>query len=183
MNTSGRHAHSADAPVRECRAPQDVFPDLLPDRHPFPTVRLHIPAIRVTARVAPVGLDRRKRIVPPASASLVGWWRGGVRPGRAGPAVLVGHLDTAEGPAVFAGLSELRRGNTVTVARSGGRDVTFRVRAVREYPQDDFPDAKVYGPADHVQLRLITCAGSFDQQSGHYRNNTVVFAEREKDRQ
>lgn len=145
-------------------------------------VRLRIPALRVAARVLPVGLDRHKRIVPPGSARLVGWWKGGAQPGKTGPTVLVGHLDTVAGPAVFAGLGELRRGDAVTVERSGGRDVTFQVRAVRQYPQNDFPDAKVYGPTANAQLRLITCAGSFDRRAGHYRNNMVVFAEQERTR-
>ncbi len=35
---------------------------------------------------------------------------------------------------------------------------------------------QVYGNTHRAELRLITCGGSFDQKSGHYVDNVVVFA-------
>jgi hypothetical protein len=34
----------------------------------------------------------------------------------------------------------------------------------------------VYGLSDEVVLRLVTCGGTFDRSSGHYRDNVIVFA-------
>jgi hypothetical protein len=34
----------------------------------------------------------------------------------------------------------------------------------------------VYGDIDHAGLRLITCGGAFDDATGHYLDNIVVFA-------
>jgi hypothetical protein len=34
----------------------------------------------------------------------------------------------------------------------------------------------VYGDLDHAGLRLITCGGTFDRSTGHYRSNVVVYA-------
>jgi hypothetical protein len=48
--------------------------------------------------------------------------------------VIVGHVDSRDGPAVFFRLGE-------------------------------------------PVLRLITCGGSFDRSTGHYRDNIIVFAE------
>jgi hypothetical protein len=34
----------------------------------------------------------------------------------------------------------------------------------------------VYGPTTTPELRLITCGGPFDDATGHYLDNVVVFA-------
>ncbi|MEV4061502.1 class F sortase [Nonomuraea dietziae] len=34
----------------------------------------------------------------------------------------------------------------------------------------------MYGPTDRPELRLITCAGTFDQKRRSYRDNLVIFA-------
>jgi len=35
----------------------------------------------------------------------------------------------------------------------------------------------VYLPVLRPQLRLVTCGGSFDSSTGHYRDNVVVSAD------
>jgi hypothetical protein len=35
----------------------------------------------------------------------------------------------------------------------------------------------VYGRTAGATLRLITCSGTFDRSSGHYLDNTVVYAD------
>ena len=81
----------------------------------------------------------------------------------------------ASGPAVFARLGELRRGDRIEVWRAGRR-VSFRVTGTLRTRKDAFPTATVYGPTPGPELRLITCGGDFDRRSGHYRDNVVVFA-------
>ncbi|MEA2460873.1 MAG: hypothetical protein QOH90_1050, partial [Actinomycetota bacterium] len=34
----------------------------------------------------------------------------------------------------------------------------------------------VYGDIAHAGLRLLTCGGDFDDTTGHYLDNVVVFA-------
>ncbi|MEU4699461.1 class F sortase [Nonomuraea dietziae] len=34
----------------------------------------------------------------------------------------------------------------------------------------------MYGPTGRPELRLITCAGTFDQKRRSYRDNLVIFA-------
>ena len=65
-----------------------------------------------------------------------------------------------------------------TVSWKRGASVFFRVYAVREYAKAEFPTALVYGPTRSPELRLVTCGGSFDSQTGHYLDNVVVFARR-----
>jgi hypothetical protein len=47
---------------------------------------------------------------------------------------------------------------------------------VHTYLKTRFPTSAVYGPVPNSQLRLITCGGTFDQATGHYLSNVIVFA-------
>jgi sortase (surface protein transpeptidase) len=141
-------------------------------------VRIAIPAIGVSAPVVPLGLDRTGALEVPRDFAETGWWTGGARPGERGPAVVVGHVDSSSGPAVFFRLGDLRRGDAITVERVDGSRVRFRVKRSGRYPKARFPTAQVYGPTRAAALRLITCSGTFDRATGHYLDNTVVDAGR-----
>lgn len=141
-------------------------------------VRIAIPAIGVSAPVIPLGLDRAGALEVPQDFSKTGWWTGGGRPGERGPAVIAGHVDSHTGPAVFFRLGDLRRGDAITVERADGSHVRFRVARSEHYSKERFPTAKVYGPTGTPALRLITCSGTFDSATGHYLDNTVVYAGR-----
>ncbi len=143
-----------------------------------PPARLVIPAIGVSSPLERLGLQPDGRLAPPVDPDRPGWWSGGPRPGRPGAAVIAGHVDSRTGPAVFARLGELRRGDRILVADREGRRSAFRVRSSRRFAKDDFPTQRVYTATTDPVLRLITCAGSFDRASGHYESNLVVFASR-----
>jgi len=72
---------------------------------------------------------------PPVDFVKVGYYREGPMPGDPGPAVLAGHVDDTSGPRVFFRLRELRAGDPVVITRSNGKDVTFQVNAVEQYPK------------------------------------------------
>jgi len=42
--------------------------------------------------------------------------------------------------------------------------------------KNKFPTAEVYGPVPGPVLRLITCGGTIDPATGHYRDNVIVYA-------
>jgi sortase (surface protein transpeptidase) len=114
--------------------------------------------------------------VPPARPSnLAGWYEAGTTPGERGTSIVAGHVDNAEGPAVFYRLGALRRGATIEVDRRDGSVAVFTVDAVEAYDARDFPDEKVYGAARRPELRVITCGGGYSRATG-YRGNVVVFA-------
>ncbi|MFF8383513.1 class F sortase [Streptomyces kanasensis] len=144
---------------------------------PAAPVRVRIPRMRVDAPVMGLGLTRDGSLdVPPAGdRNLAGWYRDGTRPGARGTAIMAGHVDNAEGPAVFYALGALRKGDRVEVARADGRTAVFTVDAVEVYDNDAFPDDKVYGPSDRAELRLITCGGGFSPKTG-YQGNVVAYA-------
>ncbi|MEO5628108.1 MAG: class F sortase [Candidatus Saccharimonadales bacterium] len=138
--------------------------------------QLEIPIIGVSALVEIVNSTSNGSIQVPSNASVVGQYRAAPTPGEVGPAVIVGHVDSLTGPAVFWRLRELAPGQIITVKRVDGRTVSFKVDKVQNYSQADFPANEVYGNIDYPGLRLITCGGSFNLLTRHYSQNTVVFA-------
>ncbi|WP_413644510.1 class F sortase [Micromonospora sp. RTP1Z1] len=141
-------------------------------------VRITIPRIGVDAEIVPVDTDSDGALeVPPLDRpEVAGWYRRGATPGEAGNAVLVGHVDSQTGPAVFFDLGRLRPGDTVQVTRADGRVATFTVDGVGAYPKERFPTKRVYGGDAVARLRLITCGGRFNPRTGNYPDNIVVFA-------
>jgi len=140
--------------------------------------RIRIPAVGVSARVIGLGLDPDGALEVPSRWGDVGWYVRSPRPGESGPAVLAGHVDSTSGPAVFYRLGALRRGATIQITGKDGTAVRFRVLRVERWPKTHFPTHRVYAPTRRPTLRLITCGGGFDRNTGHYVDNTIVFAVR-----
>jgi sortase (surface protein transpeptidase) len=143
-------------------------------------VQLDIPRIGVRSPLLSLGLNRDGTVeVPPLDAAApAGWYRYLASPGEPGPAVILGHVDTYRGPAIFYRLGELQADDSVAVVRADGLTVSFRVSSVREYPKAAFPSEAVYGPARDPVVRLVTCGGPFDLVSRSYRDVVVVEARR-----
>lgn len=140
--------------------------------------RVMIPRIGVNAPLVVLGVDGGGRLaVPPLDhADAAGWYGEGPTPGEPGSAVIVGHLDTRTGPAVFARLGELRSGDSVGVARGDGTVAVFAVERLEQAPKNRFPADRVYGSTGGRRLRLVTCGGVFDQARHSYADNVIVHA-------
>ncbi|MFF7469961.1 class F sortase [Streptomyces sp. NPDC008092] len=144
---------------------------------PSPPTRIRIPAIHVNAPLMGLALTASGSLdVPPAGQkNLAGWYEAGTTPGETGTAIVAGHVDNTEGPAVFYDLGALRRGTAIEVDRQDRSVAVFSVDAVEVYQARDFPDEKVYGAAKRPELRVITCGGGYSRTTG-YQGNVVVFA-------
>jgi sortase (surface protein transpeptidase) len=160
-------------------APVPTLP-AAPAMMPSSPTRVIIPKIGVNAPVTSVGLDKDGAIqVPPVNKhNLIGWYRHGPTPGEAGPAVMLGHKDTTNRSAVFSRLHELRNGDTIEVARMDGTVAIFTVGGVEQAGKTTFPTNRVYGSSNGAvpELRLITCAGTYNRNIGHYTDNIIVYA-------
>jgi sortase (surface protein transpeptidase) len=139
-------------------------------------VRLRIPTIGVDAKVDPLGLARDQSIQEPSGPNVAGWWEHGPRPGQVGPAVILGHVDSKSGPAVFYDLRKLGPGDEILVDREDGTTARFVVTAKGKYRKAAFPSELVHYPTLKPELRLVTCERPFDWVTGNYRDNLVVFA-------
>ena len=145
-------------------------------------VSIAIPAIGVHSPLLHTGLNRDGTIaVPPLNDPPVtneaAWYKNSPEPGQPGAAIIVGHVDSAsDGPSVFFRLGALDPGDEVDITLADHRIAVFKVTGVRTYRKGRFPAATVYGPTGYPALRLITCGGSFDPQTGSYLSNVVAFA-------
>jgi sortase (surface protein transpeptidase) len=136
---------------------------------------LSIPRIGVKAAIVGVGRKANVAMQTPGPGQ-VGWYRNGPWPGDPGPAVLVGHVDTRTGPDVFYRLRDLRPGDEILVGRADGTTARFLVGRLERHPKTALPTSRIWTKANRPLLRLITCAGSWDHATGHYRDNLILYA-------
>ncbi len=141
-------------------------------------VSLRIPALGISAPFEePLGLQDNQEIEVPEAYDTVGYYQYGPTPGELGPAVVLGHVDSVDGPAVFYSLGQLQTGDEILIERADGSTAVFAVTHLERHPQAGFPTELVYGNIDHAGLRLITCSGNFDDGAQRYSHNLIVFAE------
>jgi sortase (surface protein transpeptidase) len=139
-------------------------------------VRIDIPRIGVSSSLLRLGRAADGTVEVPEPYGVAGWYEPGTRPGDPGSAVILGHVDSDRGPAVFFRLRELRRGDEVRVERADGSTVRFVVERTEQFPKERFPTDDVYYPTLKPELRLVTCGGQFDYNTEHYKSNIIVFA-------
>lgn len=145
-------------------------------RVPARPVAISIPAIDVTSTLVRLGLNGDGTVEVPADPGLAGWYRLGTRPGALGSAVILGHVDSLHGPAVFYRLRTLSPGDLVDVRIADGTSERFRVKSVRVYANENFPAQRVYAAKGGRTLNLVTCGGEYDAARGGYQANLVVHA-------
>lgn len=155
-------------------APQSPPSPSMPRSDPL---RIRISKIDLDTSIIPVGLDASGAIAMPDAFDITGWYTGGPTPGQIGPAVIVGHVDSIHGIAIFWRLRELVPGDIVSVDRQDGTTANFKVIDIKQFPQDAFPTSEVYGNINYAGLRLITCGGVFNTATHHYSHNTVVYGQ------
>ena len=170
------HASVAPSPTRT--QPIELAPDEPPSPSiPGPTLRperVRVPEIGVDAELRRLRLTDDGQIGVPSNPDEVGWYRSG------GPVVLIGHVDSKTGPAIFFRLRQLSRGSRIDLEMQGGTSKSFEVEEVIETNKSLFPTDRVYrndaGIGADAGLRLVTCGGTFDRKTRHYTSNVIVFA-------
>lgn len=169
------------------RAPAAVVPgaftpvtnggQAVPIAEHIPPVEVAIPVIGVRSSLVGLRLANDGTLQVPTDYAQAGWYSDGPAPADVGqPAVIVGHVDSTAGPAVFYRLRELKNGDPILVRRADGTSVRFVVYRSAQYPKSNFPAQQIYGSQPDAELRLITCTGDFDRATGHYLGNYVVYA-------
>jgi hypothetical protein len=181
-----QHQHSLAGPVKERPAvkasePLRTVPYGKTAAVPFVAARslpteIQIPAIGLSVSLSTLGLNPDGTVQVPTDVQQPGWYRLGPSPGQIGSAVILGHVDSYKGPAVFFKLRDLVPGDLINVNLADGSMAQFKVTAVSMYPKSNFPDQAVYGSHGFSGLQLVTCAGVFDTKTGHYLSNIVVYS-------
>ncbi|KYH45653.1 class F sortase [Branchiibius sp. NY16-3462-2] len=141
-------------------------------------VSVSIPAIDVQLPLIELGLQSDGTLAVPSGAQVGkgAWFTGSPTPGAPGPAVVEAHVTTTTGRGPFFRLASLTAGDRASVRLADGSSVLFTVYRVARYPKNAFPTGDVYGNTTGPELRLITCGGQFDRSTGHFDDNTVVYA-------
>lgn len=171
--TGGAHAgHGAQAP--QGSAYETPKGPLLQRSRP---TKVSLPGLGVSAPIIDLSLRSDRRMEVPDNGTDAGWFTSSPTPGELGPAVIAAHVTHRSKPAVFFELGSMRKGDRIQVARADGTTATFAVTEVAQYPKSDFPGEKVYGSVDHAALRLITCGGVLNGETGSHVDNVVVYAD------
>ncbi|WP_100351215.1 class F sortase [Luteimicrobium subarcticum] len=125
----------------------------------------------------PAGVAADGTLQIPASGQVAGWYRYGPAPAsRAGSAVLASHVDTLQGIGQFARLQDVRRGARVDVRDASGATAHYAVRSVLLVAKSRLPLDQIFDETGPRRLVLMTCGGTWDASTGHYRDNVVLVA-------
>ncbi|MGW5671766.1 class F sortase, partial [Micromonospora sp. NPDC003776] len=165
--------------------PDQLFAGLRTPPKKFPVLAASAPTdisigkLGLRAPVHRVGLASDGTIAVPelARAGEAGWYDRGPTPGQYGPAVIVGHVDTTTGPAVFHDLRKLDDGDRVEITREDHSVAIFEVTSVQRYGKEKLPVDEIFGDFSRPNLRLITCGGRWVGGETGYADNLVVYAQ------
>jgi len=138
-------------------------------------VALRIPAINLAVSLSTLGLNPDRTVQVPTDFQEPGWFDLGPSPGQVGSAVILGHVDSYQGPAVFFRLRALHPSDQVEVSLADGMIAHFMVTTVVQYPKDQFPAEQVYASHGDSALQLVTCGGAFDTHTRSYLSNVVAY--------
>ena len=132
------------------------------------------------AEPAPVGLANVSAdgsLNVPPDVDELGWWIGSKPMGAGvGTTLIAGHVDSAvAGLGYFARLTELAEGDPITVVDGLGEEWQFAVSDTQQVGKGDLPE-ELFDTTGERKLALVTCGGEFDEATGHYTDNFIVWA-------
>jgi sortase A len=138
-------------------------------------VQLFISSLNLHPLVESVGVDRTGAMSAPRNYFDVGWYNLGPVPGDPGDAVIDGHAGYPDQSLVFGRLSKIRSGDRITVVLADGTRRLFTVKSVKGWPWRAHPTGLFQGDGP-ARLTLITCSGTFNDQTHAYSDRLVVEA-------
>ena len=138
--------------------------------------RLSIPSIGVEADALQLGVTANGEMDVPSTIDEVSWFEPGYKPGENGRAVIAGHVDGIDGPAIFWDLAELKAGDEIIIEGEESR-LIFKVYAMESVELNLADVDSVFGYRSSPELVLITCSGEFDHNRGTRKERLIVYAE------
>lgn len=142
-------------------------------------VRVAVPARSIDVPVDPVGVAGDGQMEIPPLAERGGWYRFGADPGdAAGTTVVAAHVDSvaSAGTGPFVRLVDVVPGDEVQVGLADGSTRVYVVDAVTRFPKTEARWPDVFTRDGPPRLALVTCGGTFDRDTRHYRDNVLVTA-------
>ena len=163
-------------------------PSAVPTPTPAPTpffaarpYHMTIDKLGVSAPVVTEGMDANQVPVVPLEGDVVAWYDFTAQPGTAGNAVFAGHK-TWNGPAIFYGLDQLLRGDTIRLTGDDGAELDYTVTDSFTVNENDPNAVSVMAPTNSAVMTIITCDGTRyytgDPVFGHdYTERRIIRAE------
>lgn len=184
MPTSGAATRSAEEPASPAPARTPAVSVPVAPATPEPPAErvapesLRIPSLDVDMPVVPVGVKDDGGMEIPERPSVAGWYRFGKTPTDAeGATVLAAHVDDRDyGVGPLAELRYAEEGSEVSVTDADGVDTRYTVESVTYIPRAQLPVADLFTRDGPRTLVVITCGGSFDEQTRSYSDNVVLVA-------
>jgi LPXTG-site transpeptidase (sortase) family protein len=142
---------------------------------------LRIPKISIDAKIDFVGVTSDGAVGVPKGPTDVAWFDLGPRPGDNGSAVIDGHYGQWKngGGSVFDDLNKLIPGDKIYVEDTEGMTVTFVVRELHTYGQNEYAPGVFSSGDGKAHLNLITCEGAWIEAQKTYSNRLIVFTDKE----
>lgn len=138
-------------------------------------VSIAIPRLGVVDDIVPVHVQEDGAMeVPPVDRT--GWWADSPRPGEAGAALVLAHVNWQGQRGAFAQLHELQIGDVLTVVDTTGTARTFRIVERRTFKKTEFAAHHdiLFRHGTTADLVAVTCGGRLVGHS--YDSNVVVRA-------
>ncbi|MCX6778618.1 MAG: class F sortase [Candidatus Magasanikbacteria bacterium] len=144
-------------------------------------LRLKIPKIKVNSFLESVGLTSTGAIDVPKGPTNAAWFNLGPRPGEKGSAIITGHFGVWKNgtPTVFNNLYKLQKGDKLYIQDEKGVVITFVVRELITYGENENPLDVFNSNDDQAHLNLITCQGIWNKTQKSFSERLVVFTDKE----
>lgn len=160
-------------------APYTVAPDL--------PKFLSIPKLGFNnVEIVQVGLTKAGAIGAPLTAWQVAWYNGSAKPGASSGAMFIdGHVEASQQHpgtgSIFSKLNTLVAGDTLTLTQGNNTKYTFKVVKTAEVPVNNIDMNTMLTSAvpGKLGLNLMTCAGTYQNNTDSFDHRTEVFAVQE----
>lgn len=139
--------------------------------------KIEIPSINVSGCIQQVDLDENNAVAVPTNIHLAGWFVRSTPPGGKGVSLIDGHVLGRYNDAIFGRLSTIKPGDDIKIQRRDGTWLNFQVVDIAAYPASDAAK-HMLEPLPNIdkQLTLITCTGTYSQETETYDKRTIVRA-------
>lgn len=163
------------------------FTHLIPDNN-FVSAKqtaLYIPThliiskINLDAPIESAGITSNGEMGVPKILKDVAWFNLSAAPGSPGTAVLSGHYGLKNSlSGAFDNLHKLQKGDEIYIVDDKGEKITFVVREIVTYNDDDSAEEVFQTKDNGAHLNLITCQGIWNKIKKSYSQRLVVFTDR-----
>ena len=144
---------------------------------------LLLPSAQIRASLVAVGLTYRRALGAPDNPHVIGWWEGGPAPGEIGNVLLAGHRDFTDndgniGIGVCWLLPKTKPGDFLIIRDNEAREHhVYTVTEAVAVRWNDPSGVEYLRRSETPIATLVTCEGSFDDDSNNYSHRRIIVAE------